>query len=366
MPPSDAVGAADEFTFAKWLADTVLRWRLILKVLLLSAAAAAIAPLVFPPIFESEASFVTNTSGTSRLPAGAGSGALAGIASQFGISPGGDPSESPGFYTQLILSRELLTRVALSRYPNPRTEAPGDSASLVSILKPRGRDSAQRIETTVKRLKKSIALNFDQKTNLVSLKVTTQWPELSAAIANRAMDLVAAFNREQRVSRVRSKRLFLQSRLDSARWELRRAEDQQRMFYEQNRLWRSSPNLVFEQSRLEREVEMQLDLYRTLQTQFETARMDEFNDAALISVVDRAIPARKALWPRYGALAMTAIFIGLLLGLLVAGSAAIIDDWKERNPRAAAYLRGVRDRIRRKLRLRPVAPRERAGESIVL
>lgn len=368
MAPADAGGAREDFTFAKWLADTILRWRLILKVLLLSGVAAAIALAVFPPIFESEASFVTNTSGSARLPGGGGTGALAGIASQFGIAPGGDPSESPGFYTQLISSRELLTRLALSRFDNPRTDAPHDSADLVAILRPRGSDRAQKIETVVKILKKSNSVGYDSKTNLVALKVTSRWPALSAGITNRAVDLVAAFNREQRVSRVRSKRVFLQNRLDSTRAELRRAEDQQRMFYEQNRLWRNSPNLVFEQGRLEREVEMQLDLYRTLQTQFETARMDEFNDAALITIVDRAIPARKPLWPRYGALAMSALLIGLLLGFLAAGSAAIIDDWKLRNPGAADNLRIVRDRIRMRLRLHPVPRQHRTpdGEQVVL
>lgn len=368
MPPAEEDARVEGFTFAKWLGDTLLRWRLIAKVLMATAVAAAIAPLIFPPIYESQSSFATNSSGPGRLPGGAQTGALAGIASQMGVSAGGDPSESPGFYDQLISSRELRTRLALSRFADPRTDSETDSAQLLMILRPRTEDVAKKTEVVVKQLGKILQTSFDQKTNLVELKVTTRWPSLSAGIANRAVDLVAAFNREQRVSRVRSKRLFLQSRLDSARSELRRVEDQQRMFYEQNRLWRNSPNLAFEQGRLEREVDMQLDLFRTIQNQFETARMDEFNDAALISVVDRAIPARKPLWPRYGALAISAVFIGLMLGFLTAGSAAIVDDWKLRNPRGAESLRTVRDGIRRRLHLRPI-PRHHAtvpGERIVL
>jgi hypothetical protein len=49
-------------------------------------------------------------------------------------------------------------------------------------------------------------------------------------------------------------------------------------------------------------------------------------------VIDKAIPPRKAQWPRYGALLFTSAAVGLMIGLLVAGSLAVLADWRLRNP----------------------------------
>jgi hypothetical protein len=76
------------------------------------------------------------------------------------------------------------------------------------------------------------------------------------------------------------------------------------------------------------------ELYQTLRGQLEVARIDEFNDAALITVIDSAVAPRKAQWPRYGVLGITALVLGLIAGILLAGSAAVLADWRERNPDA--------------------------------
>lgn len=324
-------------TFGVWLAETIARWRLILTVLGLTLAAAAIATLVLPPSYQSHASFVTAGSSSKLAALGSGSG-LAGLASQFGVSAGGEPSESPNFYVKLIESEELRRRLLLSKFHDPRSQLQRDSATLLDILRIKNRDPQRRMEIAVKRMGKDISTDFDLKTNLVFLEVSSRWPELAAAIANRTIDLVDAFNHEQRVSLARSKRIFVQTRLDSAKAELASAEQIQRTFYDQNRQWRMSPQLVFEEGRLRRNVDVATDLYLTLQRQFEVARLDEFNDAAEITVVDPAIPPRKAQWPRYGIMLMSSLFIGGLLGLLVAGGAAILADWQARNPATASAL----------------------------
>jgi uncharacterized protein involved in exopolysaccharide biosynthesis len=194
------------------------------------------------------------------------------------------------------------------------------------------------MEIALKKMQKDITTNFDIKTNVVQLAVASRWSETAAAIANRTIELVDRFNYEQRVSRARSKRVFVQSRLDSAKVQLQGAEEAQRYFYDQNRQWRTSPQLVFEEARLRRNVDVATDLFLTLQRQFEAARLDEFNDAAVITVVDPAYPPHKAQWPRYWLLLASALAIGAILGFLVAGSAAILADWRRRNPDSAGAL----------------------------
>lgn len=359
----DVTGGAP-MTFSVWLAGTLVRWRLILRVVLAVLLVTGLLVVILPPAYRSGASFVTNTGSSLRLPASLGSagGVVAGMAASLGVGSGVEPSESPAFYDQLMGSRELLTRLLLSRFPDPRTEAPGDSATLLALLEIRNRDPRRQLEIGIKRLQKSMSSSFDAKTNLVSLTVDTEWADLSAQVANRTVALLGEFNQEQRIFRARAKRVFVESRVAEAQQELAGAEGRLRVFYDQNRQWRTSPNLVFEEGRLRRQVDVASDLYLTLRREYETARIAEVNDAPQITVVDSAVSSRRKQWPRYGVTFVVASAIGVLLGLLLAAAAALYADWRAHHPEDAATLDGAWSHLQRDLpRLpwtkRPVAPR---------
>jgi len=342
---------SDHLTITRWIAGILHRWRIIPAVTIGAILIGFAATLIIPPVYRANASFVANSSSNSKLQGGGSSnGALGGLISQLGGSYGGDPSESPNFYVELLTSRELLTRLLQSRFPNPRTENPRDSASLLTILRIRKADPQAQMELAVKNMTKSIGAGLDAKTNLVWFSVDAQYPELTAQIANRLIDLVSTFNRETRVSRAKSKRAFLQMRHDSARTALRDAEERQRFFYEQNRGLILAPSLKFEEQRIRRDVDLASDLYINLDRQLEVARIDEINDAALITVIDSAVPPRKARWPRYGVMLFTATLLGMLAGLLLAGSATVMADWRQRNPAAYEDFHSAVTRLRRELR----------------
>ena len=327
-------------TFGVWLAGIISRWRLVLWVMAGTLVLAALAAVLLPPVYRAKASFVTASSTNNKMASALSGNApgLQGIASQLGVSAGSDPSESPNFYVRLIESDELKRRLLNSRFQDPRGKSPRDSATLLEIFRPRSSSPQRRMELGIKQLGQSITTDFDLKTNMVLLTVEARWSQLAAAIANRTIELVDGFNHEQRVSRARSKRQFVQNRLDSAKVELQNAEERQRFFYDQNRSWRTSPQLVFEEGRLRRNVDVATDLFLTLQRQFEAARLDEFNDAAEITVVDPAVPPWKAQWPRYWILLASSLFVGALLGIMAAGSATILADWRGRNPDTASAL----------------------------
>ena len=352
MPVALTQISDDHLTFSRWVADTVVRWRTIARVVGLMLVAAILAVIFIPPVYRSQASFVANSSASSKLASGlaSGAGALGGLATQLGMGATLDPSESPNFYIQLMQSRELLTRLLKSRFADPRSSSPRDSVALLDLLRIRKKDPQRKLELGIKQMMKDIKGNFEAKTNLVWIDVDAEWPELSAAIANRTIELVTAFNKEQRTSRARTKRVFLESRVNLARSELQSVEVKHRAFYDQNRLWRSSPELIFEEKQLQRDEDQAADLYLSMQRQFESALLDEVNDAALITVVDSAVPPRKAQWPRYWILLASTLTAGLLLGFLVAGGAAILADWRARNPDSAANLGGSIGRIKREIR----------------
>ncbi|HEX6573363.1 MAG TPA: GNVR domain-containing protein [Gemmatimonadaceae bacterium] len=356
--PAVAPTPTDEYlTFSTWFAGVVARWRMIAWIGLFAMLIALASTFIIPPVYRSHASFVANASSPNKLQGAASGSPIGGIISQMGGSLGGDPSESPNFYLQLLLSRELLTRLLESEFPDPRTSARGDSARLIDILKIRAKDPGRRMELGVKMMIKKIEGGLDPKTNLVWFSADAPYSELSSQISNRLITLVGAFNRETRVTRAKSKRLFLERRLDSARAALNQSEERLRFFYEQNRGLLVAPALKFEEARLKREQEVNSDMFLGLQGQLETARIDEVNDAALITVIDTAVAPRRPEWPHYGAVTVTGLALGLTAGFLLAGSLAVFAFWRERHPEEWAALARTWEselfRLPRRLRGKP-------------
>ena len=362
---SDDESSRDEpsrLTFSRWVAETLVRWRIVLRAVLLAVGVAVLAVILVPPVYRSRTSFVANASSASKLPAAlSGNAASAGLFSQLGVGSTNDPSESPNFYMQLLQSRELLTRLVQSRFRDPRGNTPADSATLLDILRIRHKDPQRKLEMGVKAMGQNIHGGYDAQTSFVWFTVDTQWPELSAAVANRTTELVTDFNKEQRISRTRAKRLFLEERVALAKGVLDASEARLRSFNEQNRSWTSSPSLVSLEQQLQRDTERAAEMYLGLQRQMETTLLEEVNNAPLITVVDSAVPPRKAEWPRYGSLLVSTLGSGILLGLMLAGGMAILADWRARNPEAAnrlstAWRRARQDAgsvFRRKRAVRP-------------
>lgn len=332
--------------------------------MLIALLLAVLAVVALPPVYRASASFAPNvTSGAMKLPSAiAGMRGIGGLASQLALGSTADPSQSPRFYAELIASRELRARLLRSRFPDPRTADPADSARLLDLLRIRHRDPERKMELGLKKLSKSVVTEYDEQTNIVKLNVDSEWRSLAAAVANRTLEFVSDFNREQRTSRAQSNRVFLDARVGQVHSDLRTAEARQRAFHEANRSWRSSPALTLQEQQLQREVDRAADLYLSLQQQLENARLEEINDAALITVVDSAVPPRKAEWPRYGLLLVSTVMGGFIMGVLIAGGAAVLEDWRTRNPASAAQLRGAIGEFRDAFRGRRArARRQRTG-----
>jgi len=336
-------------TFATLLAGIVSRWRTVTSITVGVVLMGSVLALVLPPSYRSSASFVT-TEAQVRLPQAlnnlADGAGLGGVAQELGLGGSRNPSESPAFYFQLLRSRELLTRLLLSQFPDPRPPEPTDSVTLLDLTSVRSSTRERALERGVKRLRRTMRVSFDVKTNLVDVEVEARWPELSAAIANRAMELVSAFNKEQRVSRAQALRAFLEERVVTAQAELRAAENALRAFYEKNRSWQNSPGLVVDERRLRRQVETVSELYLSLRREYESARIDEVNTTPVITIVDRAVPPQRPYWPRWGVLLVVTGALGFGLGLLWSAGREVAEHWAVQNPEDARRLQGAVARAR--------------------
>ena len=332
----------EPLTLALWTAGVLNRWRTVLFSTITVLVLALLAAVLLPPVYRVTVSFAPNPSSSSKIGgaiSSLGTGALSGLASGMGLgSVGGEPTESPAFYAELMQSRELLTRLLLTRFKDPRTDVRSDSARLVDIMKLSSTDQSRRVELGVKDLRKTMITEADIKTNLVKVTVGDRYPTIAAREANTALALVNAFNLEQRTSRARAKRAYLQGRLADARNNLGATQARYRDFLVRNRQWRTSPTLSSDEETLRRNEDIATESYLSLDKQVGAARLDEFNDAALITVVDSAVTPVKPYWPRYGLLLPGALLFGLFVGATIAGVATVYADWSRREPMAAHKL----------------------------
>ena len=138
MPDRPAL--TDSFTPLDLLNVLLRRWRKVAAAPLVAIVLTAAAAFLIPPTYTATTAFVPEVRGQSSLPAG-----LTSLTGQLGLSLGGQPSQSPQFYASVLTSRELLERLLLSYYADPRRAAgASDSTTLLRILGVKGRTSVRR------------------------------------------------------------------------------------------------------------------------------------------------------------------------------------------------------------------------------
>jgi len=340
------------------LANALLRrWRLVLGLPLAAGATTAGISLLLEPIYAATTAFVPESGAQRGFPS-----QLAGIAGQFGLSLGTEGSESPQFYAEVLHSRELIDRVLLSRFPDPRLQLePQDSTTLLSLLGSEGESLADSLSRGRRILEQNLSVRADNRTNIVRLQVESRYADLAAAVANRFVAYLNQFNAESRQSRGRERRQFVEGRIQEAEKELRVAEEALRLFYERNRRWQDSPQLVVEEDRLRRQVQIRQELYLTLQREYETARVEEVNDTPVITVIDRAIPPTKRSRPRRTLLVMLGMLLGAMAGVVVSVAADALHSTKFEEDKHYRAFRESMEAIRSKMfpwRRSPGARRE--------
>jgi len=331
-PPPQAPAFEDEISLLEILNVLLKRWRTVIGLPVTTSLVVLGISFLVPPTYTATTSFVPEVRSQGRVPAG-----LAGVAGQLGITLGAEASQSPMFYADVAKSREILDRLLLARYADPPTgREPEDSTTLLSLLGPGGRNGADSLERGAKKLAGLVSVGVDAQTNIVTVKVELPSPDLAAAVANRLVAFLNEFNAQARQSQARERRKFTEQRVAAGEQDLRDAEEALKRFYQANRSWQQSPQLMFEEGRLRRQVELRQELYVTLRREYETARIQEVNDTPVITVIDAAVAPQWKSSPKRRLWAFVAFALGGVFGLFWAFGA----DYVERAKRDQGALYG--------------------------
>lgn len=289
----------------------ILRHRyLIARVVAVVFLGVVLVAVLRPRSYSGTASFMPQS---RRMPS-----SLAGLAGQFGFAlPLDEPSQSPAFYVDLVRSREILGAVVDSQYTIP-AESGATRLTLMEVFRSRGRDEAQRRYAAIKRLRGLVTVSAVQRTGVVALSVEARSPSLAAQVTSRILEELNRFNLSTRQTRAAAERRFTEQRLQDVQGELRAAEDALQRFLQRNRDYRNSPQLMFEQDRLARDVAMKQQLYTTLAQAVEQAKIDEVRDTPVITIIERPeVPVR----PDSRGLirnGLVAVIVGVIIGVLFA------------------------------------------------
>lgn len=299
----------------------------------------------------------TYTTDAMLMPQQPGSGGelsrLSGVAAQFGVDvPAGQGGQSPQFYADLLTSRRLLEEAVTSEYalsatrasdiggparPDSSVRESGEedtvqasrSRSLVELYEIEARSTEIAVTRAARRLGDNITVSTNTETGVVTLAVTTSWAPISKQVADRLIDLVNRFNSRVRQSQAAEQVEFIGGRLDEARSELRSAEDSLEQFLQRNVQWQQSPELRFRHDRLQRRVNLKQQVYSSLASRYEEARISEVRSTPVVTTVTRPeIPAK----PDSGRLLLKLV-VGIIVGGIVGGlwafGAEVVDGARE-------------------------------------
>lgn len=232
------------------------------------------------------------------------------VAGQYGLGAFGGSANMSTLLPQILSSRDFLVRLARRN--------DGSASELPAILGIKEADPARREERVVDALRARISSAYDFQSDITTVFALFPDPVLSATVANATVEELNLFLHDLRSSHVGEKARFIAGRLVEVEAALRQAEDALTLFRERNRSIVTSPQLSRDEARLQREVTAQEQIYLTLKSQYEIARIDETKNMPDLSVVERAAPPVRRHSPRPAPTMALALLLSLLAGALAA------------------------------------------------
>lgn len=213
-----------------------------------------------------------------------GMGGLADLASLAGVSVGGGKSWVE-LYPNIITSESVLKNVIYAKFKSKEFK---DSVNLIQYLELDDKDTLKNYDRAQESFRKELEINADKKTRILTVSLVLDESQLAADIINKVLKELDLFIKTKRISNASERRSWIEQRLSDVRRDLERSENILKDFRERNRQVGGSPQLLLEQQRLMRDVEINSTIFIELKKQLELAKIDEINTMPIINILDAA------------------------------------------------------------------------------
>jgi len=229
----------------------------------------------------------------------------------------GNPYNNPSpLFPQLLSSRDLIARVLSRKY----TLRNGQTTDLMAYMKIKGDNPDRTLQQAAGLFRSVMRSGYDIKSGVTTISASFRDPVLAAAVVNACTEELDRFIQDLRASQAGEKVRFISQRLTEVQQQLGDAENSLKAFRERNRQILGAPQLMLEETRLIRDVTVNEQLFLTLKTQHEIARIEEVRNLPDIMVLEKAVapivrdaPLRKRIvfmWTiGFGFLSLVAVFV---------------------------------------------------------
>ena len=314
-----------EFTFFALLPEVWAKRRSIAILVTATTIISIVIVFLLPKLYTAEATILPELEKNKLL----GLGGMSDLAAVTGLSLGESPVSK--LYPMIITSARILREVIYGRYA---TLAVSDSVDLIRFWKIDGDNEEEKFERALKKLRARMDVSFDNRLGTLALKVDLEEPRLAADVANKITNELDLYTRTKRRTSVTAQREFIEQRLQEVDQSLKNAENTLRSFREKNRRIVDSPQLMLEQGRLERDIQINSTIFVELKKQVEIAKIEEIKNIPIINVLDTArVPIEKS-YPRRRLVVSTVFLLSLFF--VIAGIAM------QKHPATANFTRRLR------------------------
>lgn len=140
------------------------------------------------------------------------------------------------------------------------------------------------------KLFRSLVHSEDRRSSLQTIKINLRDndPYLTEQIANEVVISIIDYSNEVSSVKAKEKKEFISGRLSDIKNELLMAENELLLFLEKNKKLTSSPNLILQKERIERNINLYASLYISLSDQLELAKIDQNDTTSSIFLLDKA------------------------------------------------------------------------------
>jgi uncharacterized protein involved in exopolysaccharide biosynthesis len=243
-------------------------------------------------------------------------GSLGDLAALAGLSIGDNAPTS--IYQNLLRSEAVISPVIYEKY---KTEAFSDSVDLREYFKlemetavrPEQRERLRFLRFYKVLTERLIETDIDRETKILTVNVTMPESQLSADVANKLAASLDEYIRTRRKSYASAQRRYIEQRISQVSDSLTLAEDQLKHFRQKNRVIEQSPDLLLNQTRLMRNVDIMQTVFAQLMGQLELVKIDEIRDTPVLNIKELARDPVVPLGPSRRSKLMVIVLLSVLL-----------------------------------------------------
>ena len=234
------------------------------------------------PVYRSSAKIIPVSDSDSNSPMG-------GIASNFGINIPASSGTllSPTIYPDIIKSRRLLMNTLNRSFETIKYDTILPLMNIINNVSDLKYEWSEIDKiSSVNELRNMISISNSRKTPIITIYVNTFEPKLAVSLVSVIIEELNKLLTVYSEDRIKEKIKFIEIRIKQVGVELKKNEEALKKFREQNRNINASPGLLIEQGRIIRDVDVQTEIFTTLKTELELAKIEQVEENSIVLVLD--------------------------------------------------------------------------------